>query len=65
MKFCPKCNKEYDDELVFCFQCGEKLQQKVEIVEEVIEQKSIEHIFCPYCGERIDCDSGFCGFCGG
>lgn len=64
MKFCPKCNKEYDDELMFCFHCGEKLQEKLEIEEDVIEQSNIEQIFCPYCGEKIDLDSNFCGFCG-
>lgn len=64
MKVCSKCNIEYDDEFMFCYKCGEKLQQKVEVVEEVIEKSNIEQIFCPYCGKKVDSDSDFCGFCG-
>ena len=29
MKVCPNCNAEYEDEMSFCFRCGEKLHQKV------------------------------------
>lgn len=52
MKVCPKCNKEYDDEFMFCNYCGSKLQGNV------------ENVFCSYCGQLVDYDSDFCSFCG-
>ena len=63
MKICPKCNEEYDDGFMFCHHCGEKLQQKIEAVEETSARNNIEQKFCPYCGEEIDVDSNFCPFC--
>ena len=66
MKVCSKCNIEYDDEFMFCYKCGEKLQQKVEVEEEEeeIEKSNIEQVFCPYCGKKVDSDSDYCVFCG-
>ena len=64
MKFCPECHKEYGNEMSFCFQCGEKLDIKVEPVENIVNSNDIKQVFCPYCGEKIDSDSIFCGFCG-
>ena len=52
MKFCPKCNLEYEDKFTFCHQCGSKLQEK------------IEQFFCPYCGNKIETDGTFCPYCG-
>lgn len=63
MKFCPKCNEEYDDGFMFCHHCGEKLQKKIEVAKEITLQNNVEQKFCPYCGEEIDADSNFCPFC--
>ena len=52
MKFCPKCDEEYDDEFMFCGRCGSKLKE------------NIESTFCQYCGRLVDDDSDFCPFCG-
>ncbi len=41
-----------EDKYKFCYQCGGKLQEKIEIA------------FCPYCGERVETDGEFCPFCG-
>ena len=65
MKVCPNCNAEYEDEMSFCFRCGEKLHQKVEHIETVVEQDDIGQVYCPYCGHKIDEDADFCSFCGG
>ncbi len=52
MKYCVKCQLEYDDKFAFCHHCGSKLQEK------------IEQVFCPYCGNKIETDGEFCPFCG-
>ena len=52
MKFCQKCQLEMDDKYKFCYQCGGKLQEKIETV------------FCPYCGEKVETEGEFCPFCG-
>ncbi len=41
MKYCPKCNKVYNDNLFFCSDCGSKLEHVVEydIFGEPIEEK--------------------------
>ena len=41
-----------EDKYKFCYQCGGKLQEKIEIA------------FCPYCGEKVETDGDFCPFCG-
>ena len=60
MKICPKCNKEYDDDFIFCQCCGSDLQEK----QEVIEQNKVQQKYCPYCRSKIDINSIFCSFCG-
>ena len=52
MKICPKCNEEYDDKFVFCHQCGEKLQEKIELT------------FCQYCRKKVKIDGDYCPYCG-
>lgn len=41
-----------EDNFKFCYQCGGKLQEKIETV------------FCPYCGEKVETEGEFCPFCG-
>lgn len=52
VKYCPKCNLQYEDKFAFCHHCGSELHKK------------IEQIFCPYCGKRIETDGEFCPYCG-
>ncbi|MBO6186234.1 MAG: SEL1-like repeat protein [Chryseobacterium sp.] len=52
MKFCPNCQKDFDDKFIFCHYCGGKLQEKIKL------------IFCPYCGNKIETDGQFCPYCG-
>ena len=49
MKKCNKCGKRFDDDSLFCSQCGEKL---VEINE------------CPKCGSQVSPKDAFCSHCG-
>ena len=49
MKVCQKCGAVYDDEVVFCKECGEKL---------------VDRCVCPKCGKEISKDDKFCGSCG-
>ena len=49
MKICKNCKKTFNDEAVFCTECGEKL---------------VEHCKCPRCGAETDPKSHFCSQCG-
>ena len=51
MKQCPKCGKEYGDDMLFCAECGEKL------IEEQVR-------FCRNCGEKIRAGAAKCPKCG-
>lgn len=68
MKKCPNCNKEYDDNKLFCESCGTKLTEVVEVkVEEAItEEKPSEsgEIVCPKCHSKNKEGSKFCETCG-
>ncbi|MDE7209541.1 MAG: zinc ribbon domain-containing protein [Clostridia bacterium] len=46
---CYHCGQENNDEAVFCKQCGQRVDGKMQ---------------CPKCNQQIDCDSQFCEFCG-
>lgn len=53
MKVCPKCNKEYDDNVTFCGDCGAALVSKVAVKN------------CPSCGKQADNpDAEYCQYCG-
>lgn len=52
MKTCPKCEMEYNDGLMFCPQCGQLLEEKVETC------------YCGHCGKKIETKGEFCPFCG-
>lgn len=51
MKKCSRCGKEYGDEMTFCAECGEKL-----------EEKQVK--FCRNCGEKLASDALVCPKCG-
>lgn len=51
MKKCSRCGKEYGDEMTFCAECGEKL-----------EEAQVK--FCRNCGEKIEPDALVCPKCG-
>ena len=53
MKYCKKCDKEFDDDLNFCSYCGNQLA----IMEEPLKS-------CPVCGKELDEDMNFCPVCG-
>ena len=38
MKICPKCHAEYDDGVMFCKNCGEKLENNVKTANEAKEE---------------------------
>lgn len=50
MKYCDKCNKEFDDGMKFCPLCGNKL--------------TIKNNNCPNCGKELVGDFKFCPYCG-
>ena len=49
MKVCPKCGKEFDEDIKFCSDCGTEL---------------LAPNSCPNCGAEVAKDSKFCPKCG-
>mgnify|MGYP003294155583 CR=1 FL=1 len=63
MKICPNCQKEYDNALAFCAECGSQLVDVQLIVEE--QQPVVPAIkFCMHCGNKMNSNSAFCAACG-
>ena len=56
MKECSKCKMTFEDEVIFCPNCGAKLE---EMAEEVSEKNT-----CVECGKEIDEECEFCPYCG-
>lgn len=46
---CKKCGAANDDEAIFCYSCGARIDGKK---------------VCPFCGKQIKEDSAYCSFCG-
>lgn len=53
MKKCFTCNKEYDDEDIFCPICGEKLVA-TNVCQKCGKPVSAEDIYCRHCGHKIE-----------
>jgi len=70
MKICPNCQKEYDDSMAFCVECGSHLADFQPVVEEPkltyakTQLLEDEPRFCLNCGNQLDDDSVFCTACG-
>lgn len=60
MKICTSCKKELPDEVLFCANCG----AKVESEQSNTEQKDAEILFCLSCGNKIGSGYEFCPACG-
>lgn len=52
MKYCTKCNKQFDTVGNFCPQCGSQLIEAATTV------------FCPNCGKKLEAGAMFCDGCG-
>lgn len=52
MKFCARCNKQFNTPGNFCPQCGNKLSEIASVK------------FCPACGKKLTADAKFCDGCG-
>lgn len=60
MKFCERCKKDYNDNSVFCTQCGGKLTEKQAVV-----PKEIARVHkCPTCSAKYPDAVRFCSQCG-
>lgn len=58
--FCKDCGKEMKDESVFCWNCGNKVEVKIEPKVEDIQKDN----HCKYCNEEINVRADVCPHCG-
>lgn len=56
MKYCNKCQKEYEDDARFCPECGSTLE-----IEKLVEDKIKR---CPICHKEYSKEAMFCSECG-
>lgn len=64
MKKCESCQKEFEDNIKFCTQCGNPLKEiEIEAEEEVAEEETINKVECPNCHKTVN-DFRFCSICG-
>lgn len=63
MKTCPNCQKEYEDSMVFCVECGSKLVDFKPVIEES-QPRTAEKRLCVNCGNEFTADAYFCTVCG-
>lgn len=71
---CPKCGKEFPENMKFCCHCGGKLEKKqIEEVQEALpaeaeEQKAAQTKetmnICTKCGKELPKNGNFCIYCG-
>ncbi len=57
MKYCPNCNKELEDGVLFCDACGTQVPEEV-------AAPVAETVFCENCGQETDASAPFCQNCG-
>ncbi|MCB5483747.1 zinc ribbon domain-containing protein [Blautia faecis] len=53
---CPVCGAEVTDNMLYCYNCGEKLNSAPE--------RKRKHIYCRHCGQQLETESAFCTACG-
>ncbi len=58
--FCNNCGKEMKDESIFCWNCGNKVVVKKELMTEDM-QKDMR---CKYCDKEINIKADICPHCG-
>lgn len=60
MKVCKKCNIKYDNDVIYCGQCGSKLldYEDKKVCSNCGHNLNHDDKFCPYCGKVIDADMG-------
>ena len=56
---CKKCGAENDNDDIFCYQCGNKLE-----IPNIRENTEITEKKCPKCGQMLGEDDAFCFKCG-
>ena len=57
---CPSCGAMVNKGLNFCTNCGNKLPEKLEVVQDVNPQVNV----CANCGAELKPDAKFCTQCG-
>lgn len=53
---CPVCGAEVTDNMLYCYNCGEKLTSAPE--------RKRKYIYCHHCGQQLEPESAFCSACG-
>lgn len=59
---CPRCGAKTKPSMVYCSNCGLKLQ--VDNEEEKQNTEQVKPLFCSKCGAPLEADTAFCTECG-
>ncbi len=63
MKNCTKCSGKLKENVKFCGECGEKVEEKIDN-EAKEENKKGKEVFCINCGTKNEEENIFCSSCG-
>lgn len=68
---CKNCRAEIDDEVIFCPECGTRVERKFDADKTVplfaagsAKQSGVPVEFCPNCGAKAEAGAEFCESCG-
>ena len=63
MKKCRYCGQQFDENIKFCPNCGQELED--DVIEVTKDNSQYEQInYCRFCGEKLNPNASFCPRCG-
>ncbi len=64
IELCPKCGTKINKDMLFCSECGFKLDQEEVTEDKTPNESSAEKLVCASCGEILSDTAIFCSSCG-